>query len=131
MKISQNRISEIALVIANQDFGSKEFPIILSLKDSEQLARLVIDRIDDNDLFEHDQNQKKYIFELQNQVLDYQKKEENLQTLSECLISKLQERLKLCDEEPDPGLHQRGLYDGYLNSLNIVIETCSKAIKQP
>ena len=55
---------------------------------------------------------------------------ENLQTLSESLISKLQEKLKLCDEEPDPGLYQRGLYDGYLNSLNIVIETCAKAIKQ-
>jgi hypothetical protein len=92
--------------------------------------QLVIDPIDDNDLFEHHQKQKKYILELQNQVLDYQKNQENLQTLSESLISKLQEKLKLCDQEPDPGLHQRGLYDGYLNSLSIVIETCAKAIKQ-
>jgi superfamily I DNA and RNA helicase len=128
MKISQNRINEIALFIANQDFGQEGKKTILDL--SERLVRLVIDRIDDNDLFEHDQEQKKYILELQNQVLDYQKKQENLQALSESLILKLQEKLKLCDAEPDPGLHQRGLYDGYLNSLNIVIETCAKAIKQ-
>jgi hypothetical protein len=127
MKISQNRINEIALAITN--LFSRGLVLNLSLGDSEKLVRIVIDRIDNNDLFEHDQEQKKYIFELQNQVLDYQKKQENLQTLSESLISKLQEKLKLCDEEPDPGLYQRGLYDGYLNSLNIVIETCAKAIK--
>jgi hypothetical protein len=46
--------------------------------------------------------------------------------LAEVLISKLQERLKLFPDEDDAGLYDRGLYDGYLNSLKIVTEECAK-----
>jgi hypothetical protein len=127
MKISEQKLNEIAIILANKYFDKGQEGT--QIEKYKEIARLVIDRIDDNDLFEHDQEQKKYIFELQNQVLEYQENSESLQSLSESLISKLQEKLKLCDEEPNSGLRQRGLYDGYLNSLNIVIETCAKAIK--
>jgi hypothetical protein len=46
--------------------------------------------------------------------------------LAEVLITKLQERLKLFPDEDDVGLYDRGLYDGYLNSLKIVTEECAK-----
>ena len=46
--------------------------------------------------------------------------------LAEVLITKLQERLKLFPDEDDAGLYDRGLYDGYLNSLKIVTEECAK-----
>ena len=53
------------------------------------------------------------------------------QMLAELLITKLQERLKLFPNEDDFGLYDRGLYDGYLNSLNIVTEECAKQLRQP
>ena len=46
--------------------------------------------------------------------------------LTEVLISKLQERLKLLSDEDDIGLYDRGLYDGYLNALKIVTDECEK-----
>jgi hypothetical protein len=51
---------------------------------------------------------------------------ENNQLLVEVIITKLQDRLKLFRDEDDAGLYDRGLYDGYLNSINILTEECAK-----
>jgi hypothetical protein len=47
----------------------------------------------------------------------------------EVLITKLQDRLKLFRDEDDAGLYDRGLYDGYLNSINILTEECAKYLR--
>jgi hypothetical protein len=54
---------------------------------------------------------------------------ENNQLLVEVLITKLQDKLKLFSDEDDAGLYDRGLYDGYLNSINILTEECAKYLR--
>ena len=48
------------------------------------------------------------------------------QKFAELLIAKLKDRLSLFPDEEDAGLYQRGLYDGYLNSLKIIEDEVKK-----
>lgn len=55
-------------------------------------------------------------------IIMHEKSNEANGLLAKTLVSKLQERLKLFPDEDDAGLYDRGLYDGYLNSLKIITD---------
>jgi hypothetical protein len=49
-----------------------------------------------------------------------------METRIEQIIIELQNKLKLFPDEEEMSLYERGLYDGYLNSLKLVVEMFSK-----